>query len=249
MRNLIFALQFLTRLPLPQRSDSRPDALAASAKWFPLAGLIIGSFLTALLALGAKIDPWLGALFAIAGWIWITGGIHLDGLCDLADALGGAHRDPEQFLRILHDPHSGVFGSIALWLVLSAKLILLMLLATQADALWTVLLIPAWARLGPVIWAQTLPALGAGLGQRFGQMPQPLSWSVWAMLLGAASWYWAPALMLAPLLLLLWWLFLKYRVKGMNGDCLGAGVEFTEALLLCAAVIFHAIHSASPILV
>jgi len=248
MRNLIFALQFLTRLPLPQRSDHSPDALAASAKWFPLAGLIIGALLSASLALGAWINPWLGALFAIACWIGITGGIHLDGLCDLADALGGAHRDPEQFLRIMRDPHSGVFGNIALWLVLSTKLILLMLLATQADALWTMLLIPAWVRLGPVIWAQTLPALGAGLGQRFGQISQPLSWSVWTLLLGAASWYRAPALLLAPLLLLLWWLFLKYRVKGMNGDCLGAGVEFTEALLLCAAVIFHAIHPASPAL-
>ena len=62
MRSLIFAVQFLTRLPLPMRANQAPDALAAAAKWFPLVGFIIGGFLAACLALGAKIDPWLGAL-------------------------------------------------------------------------------------------------------------------------------------------------------------------------------------------
>lgn len=236
MRNLIFALQFLTRLPLPVQTDPEPDALAASAKWFPLAGLVIGGLLALCLSLGGKINPWLGALLAIACWIWITGGIHLDGLSDLADALGGAHREPEQFLRIMRDPHAGVFGIITLWLVLTAKLVLLMLLLATPSAFWAALLIPAWARLGPVIWAQTLPPLGAGLGQRFGQHPQPPVWGVWALALAALSWQFAWPLLCAPLVLLLWWLFLKFRVKGMTGDCLGAGVEVTEVLLLVLMV-------------
>lgn len=237
MRSLIFALQFLTRLPLPAQADPGPDALAASAKWFPLAGLIIGGLLAMCLALGGRISPWLGALITIACWIWVTGGIHLDGLSDLADALGGAHRDPEQFLRIMRDPHAGVFGIITLWLALTAKLVLLMLLLATPSAFWAALLIPAWARLGPVIWAQTLPPLGSGLGQRFGQQPQPLTWIIWTVVLAVFSWHWAPPLLLAPLILLLWWLFLKYRVKGMNGDCLGAGVEISEVLLLGLMVV------------
>lgn len=241
MRSLIFALQFLTRLPLPAQADSGPDALAASAKWFPLAGLIIGGLLALCLALGSKINPWLGALLAIACWIWVTGGIHLDGLSDLADAVGGAHRDPEQFLRIMRDPHAGVFGIITLWLILTAKLILLMLLLATPNTFWAALLIPAWARLGPVVWAQTLTPLGNGLGQRFGQHPQPLTLIIWTLTLAILSWHWAPPLLLAPLALLLWWLFLKYRVKGMNGDCLGAGVEIVEALLLGVTVTLSAL--------
>jgi adenosylcobinamide-GDP ribazoletransferase len=241
MRSLIFALQFLTRLPLPAQADPGPDALAASAKWFPLAGLIIGGLLAICLSAGGTINPWLGALLAIACWIWVTGGIHLDGLSDLADALGGAHRDPAQFLRIMRDPHAGVFGIITLWLVLTAKLVLLMLLLSTPSALWTALLIPAWARLGPVIWAQTLPPLGAGLGQRFGQQAQPLVWGIWLLALAALSWQFAWPLLGAPLALLLWWLFLKFRVKGMNGDCLGAGVEVTEVLLLALMVALAAV--------
>lgn len=237
MHSLIFALRFLTRLPLPGSSSAGPDTLAAAAKWFPLAGLVIGALLAAVHALGAQADPWLGALFATIFWIVITGGLHLDGLADLADALGGAHRDPTKLLAIMRDPHMGVFGSIVLWIILSAKLVLLMLLARQPDALWALLLIPAWARLGPVLWSQTLPRLGEGLGQHCARAPQFSVWLIWLTLLGAASWRAAPGLLFAPLVLAAWWFFLKRRVGGMNGDCLGAGVETSEALLLGLALL------------
>lgn len=237
MRNLIFALQFLTRIPLPITSPAGADALAAAAKWFPLVGIIIGALLAAALALGARVDPWLGALLATILWIVITGGLHLDGLADLADALGGAHRDPAQLLAIMRDPHTGVFGIITLWTILSAKLVLLMLLARQPDALWALLLIPAWARLGPLIWSQSLPPLREGLGQHCARTPQWAIWLIWIALLGTASWRTAPGLLFAPLVLAAWWLFLKHRVGGMNGDCLGAGVETSEALLLGLALL------------
>lgn len=237
MRSLIFALQFLTRLPLPGTAPAGPDTLAAAAKWFPLVGLIIGALLAMAHMLGARVDPWLGALLATIFWIVITGGLHLDGLADLADALGGAHRDPAKLLAIMRDPHTGVFGIIALWTILSAKLVLLMLLARRPDALWAVLLIPAWARLGPLIWSQTLPPLREGLGRHCARAPQWAWWLIWMALLGAASWYVAPGLLFAPLVLASWWLFLKRRVGGMNGDCLGAGIETSEALLLGLALL------------
>lgn len=237
MRSLIFALQFLTRLPLPNASPAGPETLAAAAKWFPLAGLVIGALLVIPYSLGTRVDPWLGALLVTIFWIGITGGLHLDGLADLADALGAAHRDPAKLLAIMRDPHTGVFGVIALWSVLSAKLVLLMLLAQTPDALWALLLIPAWARLGPLIWSQSLPTLGAGLGQYCASAAQWLWWLIWLALLGGIAWYVAPGLIFAPLVLALWWLFLKYRVGGMNGDCLGAGVEISEALLLGLALL------------
>jgi len=35
--------------------------------------------------------------------------------------------------------------------------------------------------------------------------------------------------------LLLWWTYLKWRLNGMTGDCLGAGVEYCECAMLLAA--------------
>jgi len=80
MRGLILAIQFLTRLPTPQVTDLRPDDLSRSAVWFPLVGLLVGGGVLAATWLGAQLDPWLGALFGLLVWAWITGGLHLDGL-------------------------------------------------------------------------------------------------------------------------------------------------------------------------
>ncbi|MDE1716188.1 adenosylcobinamide-GDP ribazoletransferase, partial [Chromobacterium amazonense] len=57
-----------------------------------------------------------------------------------------------------------------------------------------------------------------------------------AALLAASAWL-APALLLAPLAGLGWWLFLKRRLGGMTGDCLGAGVEICEIALLALLLI------------
>ena len=241
MRHLIFSLQFLTRLPTPALKSAMPDMLSKSKIWFPVVGLIIGSALALTLTLGKKIDPWFGALSTLLCWVWITGGLHLDGLADMTDAIGASHRDPARLLAIMRDPHVGSFGVLAICLQLIAKLILLMLIAHEIpSSVWGIALIPAWARYGAAVWSQTLPPLAPGLGERFSQKSS--GQSLWGLGLLCASWILAPALMLAPFALLLWWLFLKYRLQGMSGDCLGAGIEIVEAMLLAAIVVFHKLY-------
>jgi adenosylcobinamide-GDP ribazoletransferase len=237
MRHLIFALQFLTRLPTPALKNTAPDMLSKSKIWFPFVGLIIGCSLILTLSLGAKIDPWFGALLTLLCWVWITGGIHIDGLADLADALGAAHRDPVRLLAIMRDPHVGSFGVLATGLLLISKLILLMLLVREIPSPWMIALIPAWARYGAMVWSQTLPPLGPGLGEQFSQKSSGLP--LWGLGLLCVSWLLAPALLFAPAALLIWWLFLKNRLRGMNGDCLGAGIEIIETMLLGAIIVFH----------
>ena len=41
LTGFLAALQFLTRLPVPARSDFRPNDLARSAQFFPLIGLLV----------------------------------------------------------------------------------------------------------------------------------------------------------------------------------------------------------------
>jgi len=230
-------LQFLTRLPTPSMANPAPDMLTKSAAWFPLVGMIIGAAIALPLMLGVQVDPWFGALLATMCWVWVTGGIHIDGLADLADALGAAHRDPERLLAIMHDPHTGSFGVMTICLLLAGKLILLMLLARNPSLIWAIILIPAWARLGTLIWSQTLPRLGTGLGPSFAQQSRPVMIALWMIALLGASWFTAPALLFAPLALFGWWLFLKYKVNGMNGDCLGAGVEVVETILIGMVIV------------
>lgn len=232
MRGLILAIQFLTRLPTPQLRDLDPANLPRSVQWFPLVGLLIGVLLTTTLWLGSRIDPWLGALLTVLLWVWITGALHLDGLADMSDALGAAHRDRDRFLAVLADPHLGTFGAVSLILQLASKLVLLMLLARNGQY-WALLCIPAWARWGTLVWAR-LPTLKPGLGAHFGMQVRQREIWVWGGTLFALSLS-APALCAVPILILMWRQFLLRRLGGMTGDLLGAGVELVEstALLLC----------------
>ncbi len=236
LRGLVLAVQFLTRLPTPRVAVFRPQDLAESAVWFPAVGALVGGAVAGALAAGAAIDPWLGALAAVAVWVWITGALHLDGLADTADALGAAHRDPARVLEVLRDPHLGTFGVLALVLALLAKLVLLMLFARDGHALAALALVAAWARLGAVIWSQTLPPLAPGSGERFAWRARRASLWVWALALAAASLWLVPALLAAPLAIAAWWRFLRQRLGGMTGDCLGAGVEACEIALLALLV-------------
>ncbi len=231
MRGLILAIQFLTRLPTPALADFKQEDLARAAIWFPLVGLLLGGLIAGAVWLGAQVDPWLGALLGLLAWVGLTGALHLDGLADLADALGAAHGNKDRLLTVLADPHLGVFGVTALALQLLSKLVLLMLLA-KAGLFWPLLLIPAWARLGPLLWAR-LPSIKPGLGERFAWNIGLASVGVWAALLALAS-IWAPALLAAPLLILGWRAYLRARLGGMTGDALGAGVEWVESGLLLA---------------
>ena len=234
LRGLILATQFLTRLPTPAVQDFKPQELAQSAGWFPLVGLLVALPVLAGMWAGSLIDPWLGALLGLLAWAWVTGGLHLDGLADLFDGLGAAHRDPARLLAVMRDPHLGGMGALALVLQLIAKLVLLMLVLKIAPpGMWpALLLVPAWARLGVLLWAWVLPPLDKGMGERFGWAIRPASIILWTLALGSAALWLAPALLLAPLVLIGWAAFLKHRLGGMSGDTLGAGIEISEALLL-----------------
>jgi adenosylcobinamide-GDP ribazoletransferase len=111
-------MQFLTRIPVPGVADFSPLDLSRSAPWFPAVGLVVGAVVALVaFALGHR-SPALGAVLGVLAWVWLTGAMHLDGLADLSDALGAAHRDPQRFLAVLADPHVGTFGIASIVLVL-----------------------------------------------------------------------------------------------------------------------------------
>lgn len=236
-RRPVLAVQFMTRLPTPQVKDFRPELLAGVAGWFPAVGLLVGGLLVVPVLLLDQ-EPWLAALLALLGWIWVTGGLHLDGLADLADGLGASHRDPERFLVVLKDPHVGSFGVLALVGQCLSKLVLLAFVIGY-DEPWLVVLIPAWARWGVFLW-QTLPPLApgsAGLGERFRWQHALVAWASWSVALVLAALWLAPVLLVAPAVAAAYWLWLRHRLGGVSGDCLGSGIELTESALLLAAAI------------
>lgn len=238
MIGLLAALQFLTRLPTPSVRIGEAE-FVASMRWFPAAGLVIGGLVAGAAWIGALIDPWSGALAALAVWVLVTGGLHLDGLADLADASGAAHKGRDRILAVLRDPHIGSFGAIALGMQLLGKLVLLHGLIDRG-AVTVLILVPAAARIAPIVWTLSLPPLHDGLAARFRAATRPGQLVPWGVLLLAACCYW-PALAATPLLIAGWRWRLRRLVGGISGDGHGAGIELVETGLLIAALVMAAL--------
>ncbi|WP_243362713.1 adenosylcobinamide-GDP ribazoletransferase [Fundidesulfovibrio terrae] len=123
------ALSFLTRLAPPRILDKTdfPRTLV----WFPLVGLAVGAL--------AVLPSWLGLFAAypwLQGWVvaglalWLTRGLHADGLADIADAWGSAATG-ERFWAIMKDSRAGPFGVIGLVMVLAGQVLAFGYLAGQ----------------------------------------------------------------------------------------------------------------------
>ena len=135
MRGLVTAFAFLTRIPMPRVSiDEREQA--ASLKWYPFVGLVIGLALSALALVAQRWATLPGAAVLLLLWVALTGALHLDGLADSADAWIGGMGDRERTLTIMKDPRSGPAAIVALMLVLLLKF---SALASLADPLLLVL--------------------------------------------------------------------------------------------------------------
>lgn len=240
MKSVLTAVAFLTRIPVPHAMFSGGSPTAAQtpsltrATWaFPAVGVMIGLVVAGSLVL-LEDRPLVGVWLAFALWVVITGGLHLDGLADVADGLGGAHRDRTRFLQVAKDPHIGGYGASAIVVQLISTVLLL--LAVAPEHYWAVVLVPAWARWTAVLTPVLVPALGDGMAARMGRRHR-LAAVIWALVLAAASLWLAPALLVAaaigPLIAGFW----RLKLGGFNGDCLGAGITVCETGLLLALAV------------
>lgn len=229
MKGLCIAVGFLTRLPVPSFAVS-DQAFAASMPWFPAVGLIVGGVVAGAGWIGAQIDGWTGALTALVAWVLVTGALHLDGLGDIADASGAAHKDRARLLAVLSDPHVGSFGVTAIALQLLAKLVLLHALI-ERHAVAGLALVPFAARIAPLFWTRWIAPLHDGLGARFRGAIRPMDLGLWTTGLLAAGWVF-PALLVTIPVSALWGRWIARRIGGISGDGHGAGIELVETALL-----------------
>jgi len=252
-------MRFLTRVPLPARTDASPldltpVILGRSALWYPLVGLLLGTALL-LLWLGVSslpaAPPLATAALLLGLWVWSTGGLHLDGLGDCADAWVGGLGSRERTLKILKDPLTGSMGVVALVLILLVKFAALASLPAWPAGALILMLAPALARAQllalPLTTASARPGgLGAALEKtlprRAAGMVVALSGAA-TLLLFALAGLWLLGVVLvaaAGILLFVWRRSMLARLGGFTGDTAGALVELTEAALLLIAVLLVA---------
>jgi adenosylcobinamide-GDP ribazoletransferase len=238
MKAFLLALQFLTCLPVSLKAAPGPADWGRSALAYPLVGLLIGLLLAGLQHLVGHADPLLLAALLTATWALITGGLHLDGLADSADAWVGGHGDRERTMTIMKDPRSGPAAVSTLALVLLLKFVALVALA-KAGAWPALLLAPVLGRSALVALLLSTPYVRpGGMGSAM-SAHLPRAAAVLALLLAAAGALVAGKIgALALAVAVVAWLGLRWmmvrRLGGMTGDTLGAAVELTEVAVLVA---------------
>ncbi|MDQ7074535.1 MAG: adenosylcobinamide-GDP ribazoletransferase [Gammaproteobacteria bacterium] len=233
---LLIALQFLTRLPVPFRIDYQPRHIGHSLLYYPLVGLLIGGllWLSALLLQQSALDNSISAALILSLWVLLTGGLHLDGLADSADAWVGGLRDRQRTLEIMKDPSCGPIGVLSLLLVLLLKFAALQ--SVLAQNLWQALLLaPLLARAAlPLLLLTTPYVREQGLGSALkSHLPRP-ALIVMLILLGSAMVIWVNGWLLLSLIMLFYLLrqVMLKRLGGTTGDTAGAMVEILEVAVL-----------------
>ncbi len=236
MKNLIYgfflAIQFLTRIPIPVQCPWNSKTSRWALRSYPAVGLILGMILMLVYYLLA---PHLHAhfltLLIISGWVWLTGGLHLDGWMDVADAVG-SNAPLEKKWEIMKDPHVGSFGHIALLFLLTWKAVLIYDLLHYDTLVIAFLFIVACSRLGVVMLMIFLPTA----------KNNGLAWE-WKMHINQTDFYYAiiPVILLVCLFpafyfyvpayllfVILYGAWIKKVFKGTNGDLLGTAIEGGE---------------------
>jgi adenosylcobinamide-GDP ribazoletransferase len=242
------AVQFLTRLPAPGGMN-RPGADAAllgrAVVFFPLVGGLVGALTGVVLWSGGLLWPPAAAVvLGLAFEAVLTGAFHEDAVADCCDAFGGGW-SREDVLRILKDSRVGSYGALGLTLAVLLRAACLAAL----DPAHLVAASAASAGLGR--WAAVLvmaaapPAADrAGLGRDVGGRVGPAALAGATVLAAAAAGWYA---MLEPVRLAcgaaavvagsLWWAgYVRRRIGGTTGDCLGFACYLGQLLLLLAAV-------------
>lgn len=240
MRQFFIALQFLTRIPSPRLQDITEEEAGRSLIFYPLVGLVIGIILASIGWLLTDTNHNLQAAVVLIVWIIITGGLHLDGLADSADAWLGGHGDRERTLEIMKDAACGPAGAIALIVALLIKYNTLLILGEQNN--WLILAItPILARAAVLLLFQTTEyvrpgGLGEALARHYSYRRGTALLVCLAlgliMLLGYTGLIFI--FIMLSVVLLMRWLMIK-RIGGTTGDTAGAVVEVVEISILLAA--------------
>jgi adenosylcobinamide-GDP ribazoletransferase len=226
---------------------SRPGAdrsvLREAVAFFPLVGGLIGLATGAVIWSAALLWPTpLAVLLGLTFEALLTGALHEDAVADCCDALGARTR--EDMLRIMKDSRIGAYGTLGLTFAVllrgaclsSLNRTTLLPIAIAAAA------VGRWA--GVIVMASVSPladreGLARDVGERIGRWQvlaataltlPAIAWYAWldpvrigcgiiAVLLGTAAWSW----------------YIRRRLGGTTGDCIGFACYLAQIFFLLAA--------------
>jgi adenosylcobinamide-GDP ribazoletransferase len=233
---------FLTRLPLAHRTPIAKGELSQALWTAPVVGVAVGLLGAGIYGLAQllHLPPLPAAALAVAATLAATGGLHEDGLADVADGFGGG-ATRERKLDIMHDSRIGTFGVCAL--ILSVMLRISALTNLGDPGLVAAVLIAAHAagrapmaafmRLIPAARTDGMSADAGRPSQGSAMVAVVLGLVPLMIALGFAAGAVAVVLLAAGFGCMAW--LCKSQIGGQTGDILGALEQVGEIVVLLVA--------------
>ncbi len=236
------ALMFYTCLPIPQ---TWPLEFRWIARWVPWVGAVVGGMLAIAdgLLYVINMPPLVTGTLIVALNIAITGGLHVDGVMDVADGL--AVPDRSHRLAVMADSHMGAFGGIAVVVLVLLKVVALASI-TQHRA-FVLIGVAVWGRWGQQWAIARYPYLKKEGKGAFHKLALPtarhslpgfvglLSVSILLGVSGVVPFVLVVRVSVGgAIFAVLTSAYFYQQLGGHTGDTYGAVVEWTEALLLCS---------------
>lgn len=247
---LVVAIQFLTRLPMPNLEGFQTSWLSESARYFPLVGALVGVIGVGVWWLSSMVFPPAVAIgLMMSASLLLTGAFHEDGFADVCDGFGGG-RTRESVLTIMKDSRVGAYGAIGVTMLLGLKW---SVLASLPSATFPLIFVAAhiasrWCAIG-IIWR--LQYIRPDAEAKSKPLADSLDGGNWLLsgLLGAivllpgfllidppARSQLSIVLLAALALSLIGTIFagayFRNRIGGYTGDCLGAAQQLAELSFL-----------------
>jgi adenosylcobinamide-GDP ribazoletransferase len=237
MKRFIAMLTFYTRVPVPKNMVLDTIDFEKSLGYVPVVGLLIGAFMYLMGWLFTGLSSSVSAVLLVFVYLFITGGLHIDGLADTLDAFG-SNRPREKMLEIMKDSHVGAFGVLAIVMLLLSQTVLL-----SVVPLGSLLLFPLVGRNAALLVASTNEyARPSGLGSIFVNAASKAQflWGSALYLLAAVLMFgmgWT-TIMLAIVYLIcmlkVYWLLssMSRKLGGVTGDLIGFAIEVSQVIFL-----------------
>ncbi len=241
-RDTMRSVGFLTRLPVPSHYFEGDDgSLVNTTRAFPFAAVIAALPALAVVLVGSLfvLPPLLCAALAVATLIITCGGLHEDGLADVADGFFGGHTR-ERRLEIMKDSRIGAYGALALVISFAVKTIALAAIL-QSGLLCALASLIAATVAGKAAliwhWSELESARPGGTSDKAGAPSEDAatfalgSGAAIAVVLAFASRGTMPTLFAIGLSLVATHLFKQLcakKIYGQTGDTLGAAAIIAE---------------------
>ncbi len=237
---------FYTRIRVPAGARHSEELMRKATVWLPVVGWIVGG--TCAVVTWGALHLWgvgVSVLIGTVAGLLLTGAIHEDGLADVCDGFGGGFT-MERTLQIMKESSVGVFGAVGVGIALLLKVTLIGDIIGHSGGRFrwgqALLVLPvahAISRAAAVALMGTHQYVGGptSKAQPMTRSLSPLPMAVVAatgvlpLAVFSASWW---TMVVVPAVAVTWLMmgrWMRKRIGGYTGDCLGATQQVTELVV------------------